>query len=109
MPVWKPVYKAMPAVVTPAAAVAAKGGAAASASGNSQAAATTQTITQTNTQSVTGDNNTVGRLLLPVAPSTSDRIQPSQSNTAVNSNVVIKDINTSPAVAWGNATAIAKS
>ncbi|MGA9079189.1 MAG: hypothetical protein WB581_03005 [Halobacteriota archaeon] len=95
-------------VVTPAAAVAAKGGAAASASGNSQAAASTQTIIQTNTQSVTGDNNTVRRL--PVDDGTVGApIQTGQSNTAVNSNIVIKDINTSPAVAWGNATAIAKS
>ena len=110
MPVWKPVYKQCLAVVTPAAAVAAKGGAAASASGNSQAAASTQTIIQTNTQSVTGDNNTVrglpfddGAASAPIQTGTG------QSNTAVNSNIVIKDIITSPAVAWGNATAIAKS
>jgi len=97
-PVYKPVYKAMPAVVTPAvvtptAAVATKG--AAAASGSSQASVSTQIINQTNTQSVTGNGNNV----------TFD----SQSNSASNSNTVIKSLNINTAVAWNNSTAKAVS
>jgi hypothetical protein len=112
-PVYKPVYKAMPAVVTPAvvtptAAVATKG--AAAASGASQASVSTQTIIQTNTQSVTGNNNTVTFGGLSDGGSTSGApLQTGQSNTASNSNVVIKNLDVNAAVAWNNSTAKAVS
>ena len=110
-PVYKPVYKAMPAVVTPAvvtptAAVATKG--AAAASGSSQASVSTQTINQTNTQSVTGNINTVTFGGLPVDGS-AQGVPLGQSNTASNSNVVIKNLDVNAAVAWNNSTAIAAS
>ncbi len=110
MPVktWAPAV-VTPAVVTPTAAVATKG--AAAASGSSQASVSTQTINQTNSQSVTGNNNTVtfGRLP-PTADGTQGApLQTGQSNTANNTNVVIKSVNINTAVAWDNATANATS
>jgi hypothetical protein len=106
MPVWKPVYKAMPAVVTPAvvtpavvtptAAVATKG--AAAASGSSQASVSKQTIIQNNNQIANLQNSTGATVTFA-----------SQQNTASNSNVVIKSVNISPAVAFDNATANATS
>ena len=116
MPVWKPVYKAMPAVVTPAvvtptAAVATKG--AAAASGSSQASVSKQTIVQNNVQvanlqNSTGATVTFGRLP-PTDDSTSGALQTGQSNTASNTNVVIMSVNINTAVAWDNATANATS
>jgi hypothetical protein len=101
MPVWKPVYKAMPAVVTPAvvtptAAVATKG--AAAASGGSQASVSKQTIIQNNVQIANLQNSTGGTVTF----------DGSQSNTATNTNTVIKSLNVNAAVAWDNGTANAK-
>jgi hypothetical protein len=116
-PVYKPVYKAMPAVVTPAvvtptAAVATKG--AAAASGSSQASVSKQTIIQNNNQianlqNSTGATVTFGRLPPTDGSIQGDGRQTGQSNTASNSNVVIKSVNISPAVAFDNATANATS
>jgi hypothetical protein len=100
-PVYKPVYKAMPAVVTPAvvtptAAVATKG--AAAASGSSQASVSKQTIVQNNVQVANLQNSTGATVTF--AP---------QTNTATNTNTVIKSLDINTAVAWNNSTAKAVS
>ncbi|MGA3200038.1 MAG: hypothetical protein ABSD89_11635 [Halobacteriota archaeon] len=101
VPVFKPVYKAMPAVVTsavatPAVAVAAKGGAAAAGEGSSASS-----ITQVSKQSIStgainvnGTDNTVN-------------LYNENSQTASSSqvNVVLNHVNINPAVAWDNSTA----
>ena len=107
MPVWKPVYKAMPAVVTkpavvtptvatPAVAVAAKGGAAAAGVGSSASSITQVSKQSINTGAITvnGTGNTV-------------ELYNENSQTATSSqvNVALNHVNINPAVAWDNSTA----
>jgi len=118
MPVWKPVYKAMPAVVTPAVvtpavvtptvAVAAKGGAAAAGEGSSASS-----ITQVSKQSITtGAINVNGTIVVPRGTAFDDigngvSLSNSATSTASSSqvNVVLNHVNINPAVAWDNSTA----
>jgi hypothetical protein len=106
MPVWKPVYKAMPAVATPAVAVAAKGGAAAAGEGSSASS-----ITQVNTQSITTGAITVNGTTvadgvgqpLPGGVSLSNYATSTASSSQVN--IVLNHVNINPAVALDNSTA----
>jgi hypothetical protein len=101
MPVFKPVYKAMPAVVTsavatPAVAVAAKGGAAAAGEGSSASS-----ITQVSKQSITTGAINVNGTYNSVTISNDN----SQSASSSQVNVVLNHVNINPAVAWDNSTA----
>ena len=106
MPVWKPVYKAMPAVVTPAVvtpavvtptvAVAAKGGAAAAGEGSS-ASSITQVSKQSITTGAINVNGTDNSVYL--------YNENSQTATSSQVNVVLNHVNINPAVAWDNSTA----
>jgi hypothetical protein len=106
MPVWKTIYKAMPAVATPAAAVAAKGGAAAAGEGSSASS-----ISQVNTQSITTGAITVNGTTIadgvgaPIPRGVS--ISNSAASTASSSqtNVVLNHVTINGAVALDNSTA----
>ena len=102
MPVWKPVYKAMPAVVTPtvatpAVAVAAKGGAAAAGVGSS-ASSITQVSKQSNS---VGSITASGNATVYLDQSNTN----TQTATSTQTNVVLNNVNINPAVAWENSTA----
>ena len=81
------------------AAVATKGSAAAAGADGTQATTTTQSngaITQTNTQSVIGNNNSVF-----FAPQTNTA---DPSNTNIPVNLVVKDVQINPTIAWDAST-----
>ena len=81
------------------AAVATKGSAAAAGADGTQAAVTTQSngaITQTNTQLVLGDNNTV---TFATQTNTAD-----PSNVNIPVNLVVKDVQINPTIAWDAST-----